>query len=32
MTLMGEGKYFEGRWEPDDTYGRVGVLRGKVGT
>ena len=21
MTLMGEGKYLEGRWELDDTYG-----------
>ena len=32
MTLMGEGKYLEGRWELDDTYGRGEVLRGKVGT
>ena len=32
MTLMGEWKYLEGRWELDYTYGRGGVLRGMVGT
>ena len=32
MTLMGEWKCLEGRWELDDTYGRVEVLRVKVGT
>ena len=29
MTLMGEGKYLEGRWELDDTYGRGKYLEGR---